>query len=145
MHYTSSIEDYISFSCQFLWVQFYIYIFSCPLYKYPISFYPQGPRPFAERKDYNILNDQKYTLADFREDCKKVKIEVTGPKKAKFLDVFRAIYQKKTILLRSCDFIFNFFALKNPPEYSNPFGHFEFYEILVELHLDGVLEVHLLD
>ena len=43
------------------------------------------------KKFHKRQNDRKgrYTLAHFLENCKKVKIEVTGPKKVNFLNVFR--------------------------------------------------------
>ena len=62
----------------------------------------------------------------FWENCKKVKIEVTGFKKAQFLNIFS----------------------KMGLEYIDPSGHFVFFMkfcvgwiFLVELHLDDVLEV----
>ena len=42
--------------------------------------------------------------------CKKVKIEVTGPKKAQFFERLQ-INLPKTLFFRPCDFISNFFAI----------------------------------
>ena len=44
----------------------------------------------------------------FEKVAKKNKIEVTGPKKAKFWHFFRVIFQK-TMFFHSCDLSFNFF------------------------------------
>ena len=64
-----------------------------------------------------------------------MKIEVTGPKKAKLMNVFRVIYQKQCFTGPR--------FLKTAPEYIDPSGHFVSNEIfcssilLVELHLSG--------
>ena len=67
---------------------------------------------FSAMKKKSIRNSHKrqnyrkgrYSLAHFLENCKKVKIEVTGPKKAHFC-MFSDKFTKNTFF-RSCDLIF---------------------------------------
>ena len=89
-------------------------------------------RGLSYKKFHKRQNDRKglYTLAHFCENCKKVKIEVTGPKKVNFFNVFRQIIQKRRVSVPVTSFLTFLHFSKKCAEYIDPSGRFVFNEIL---------------
>ena len=75
-------------------------------------------RSLSYKKFHKRRNDRKgrYSDAHFCENCKKVKIEVTGPKKVDLWKVFRKINQKLRFSVTVTSFLtFLQFSQKKAP------------------------------